>query len=70
MSILNSIEKSLNDGYNYLVNINTYRQLKAETVEVSKLEEVISDLNIGSKEIYSNVLAYRLQKLIDEAKKQ
>jgi len=35
---------------------------------ISQLEEVIVDLKLGSKEIYSRPIAYRLQKLIDNSR--
>jgi len=39
------------------------------SIEISKLEEVIRDLKLGSKDVYSGPIAYRLQTIIDQAKK-
>ena len=70
MTIMNQIEKALDDGFNYLVNADAYHQLKRETVNVSKIEEalkLVEDENIHIGERYY-VLTKVFKKLIDKAK--
>ena len=72
MNVISRIRKSLNEGYDYLINADTYNQLQDEWitrakmegwVEVSKIEELIANC---SGKVSQSAIKNHLQKLIDE----